>query len=146
MRTILIKTDKQSSKIASLFIFIFLTTVACKKDKAVQLEKEQFVGYGVLLEVTGGCARNLYVINGLEYVNTKNHEVWENYKDSIISSTRLDSLYNYLADTANMIFKYGDTISFKFRDDIDNLGLCFYNGSWINYRPNVFITSINKNK
>jgi hypothetical protein len=53
---------------------------------------------------------------------------------------------NYLADTANMIFNYGDTISFKFREDYDNLGLCFYNGSWINFRPNVFITSINKNK
>lgn len=131
---------------AKLYIIIFLTTAACKKDKAVQLEKGQFDGYGVLLELTGGCVRHIYVINGLEYVNSKNYELWVNSKDSIVSSTKLDSLYNYLADTANMIFNYGDTISFKFREDYDNLGLCLYNGSWIKYRPNVFITNINKKK
>jgi hypothetical protein len=129
-----------------IYILIFFFTLSCKKDKVVENSILQHEGSGVLLSVTGGCVRYIYVTNGLEFINTKNHETWKNAKDSIITSTRLDTIFTYLMDTTNMEFSYGDTISFKFREDFDHLGMCFYDGSWINYFPNIFITQINKKK
>ncbi|MCF8255364.1 MAG: hypothetical protein K9I36_09140 [Bacteroidia bacterium] len=130
----------------TFWLLPILLAFSCKKDKVSENNVQQHEGSGVLLGVTGGCVRFIYVTSGLEFIDYSNHELWRKSKDSIITSTRLDTIFNYLFDTTNVKFKYGDSISFVFREDIDQLGMCFYDGSWINYYPNVFITQIKKLK
>lgn len=125
-----------------LFLSLLLLVVSCKKDNKISNNSNNvkiYSGYGIVGQTAGGCGKIIKMYHGYENILILFRESPFVFMDSSVTSTRKDTIYERwgLPGETNL----GDSIYFEYRDDYDNLNLCFYWGMDF-YPPNVFVTKV----